>query len=320
MTRQPIPSKIRDEAAEWLARNENAGQSRAPGFEAWLASDLRHRLAYAEVERAWRDSLALDLSPLGQERKLTRAPLHLQRSTQLAAVGACLLLGMGLLTMRFSGDHPVIGVGTTVEARTYTTAAGETRTWQLVDGSSLTLNGPSKARTNITPASRQVTIDAGHVRIRVARRGTDAMQIIGAGTRIDSAAGALDIALAGNGLRVEVVDGQVQVQNAHGARHTLGRGIHIIEAGPSVPEYRSERSLSAQPAMTIDDHISLGEAVSLLNARNAVQLRLASPALANRTLAGAIRLDDPEGFARILEALGGIRVTQRPGVLVIDTA
>ena len=320
MTRQPIPSKIRDEAAEWLARNENAGQSRASGFEAWLASDLRHRLAYAEVERAWRDSLALDLSPLGQERKLTRAPLHLQRSTQLAAVGACLLLGMGLLTMRFSGDHPVIGVGTTVEARTYTTAAGETRTWQLVDGSSLTLNGPSKARTNITPANRQVTIDAGHVRIRVARRGTDAMQIIGAGTRIDSAAGALDIALAANGLRVEVVDGQVQVQNADGARHALGRGVHIIEAGPSGTERHSERSSSAQPAMTTGDRISLGEAVSLLNSRNAVQLRLASPALANRTLAGAIRLDDPEGFARILEALGGIRVTQRPGMLVIDTA
>ncbi|WP_298282778.1 FecR domain-containing protein [Novosphingobium sp.] len=320
MSKHLISRKVRDQAAEWLARNENAGQSRAPGFEAWRASDLRHRLAYAEVERAWRDSLALGQSPLGQERKLTRAPFHLQRSTQLAAVGACLLLGMGLLTMRFSGDHPVIGVGTTVEARTYTTAAGETRTWQLVDGSSLTLNGPSKARTNITPAIRQVTIDAGRVHIRVARRGRDAMQIMGAGTRIDSAAGAVGITLAGNGLRVEVAEGEVQVKNADGALHTLGRGAHLIEAGQSVPEHRSERSSSALPAMTTGDCISLGEAVSLLNAQNALQLRLASPALANRTLAGAIRLDDPEGFARILEALGGIRVTQRPGVLVIDTA
>nr|WP_277346235.1 FecR domain-containing protein [Novosphingobium sp. ERW19] len=222
--------------------------------------------------------------------------------------------------MRFSGDHPVIGVGTTVEARTYTTATGETRTWQLVDGSSLTLNGPSKARTNITPANRLVTIDAGRVRIRVARRGTDAMQIMSAGTRIDSAAGTVEIALAANGLRVEVVDGQVQVQNTDGARHTLGRGAHMIEAGPSGTEHRSERSSSAQPPMTTGDRISLGEAVSLLNARNAVQLRLASPALANRTLAGAIRLDDPVGFASILEALGGIRVTQHPGMLVIDTA
>ncbi|MBF9152228.1 FecR family protein [Novosphingobium jiangmenense] len=315
-----MPGKIRDEAAEWLARNENVGRSRAPGFETWLARDLRHRLAYAEVERAWRDSLALDQSPLGQERKLTRAPLHQQRSKQLAAVGACLLLGMGLLTLRFSGDNPVIGVGTTVEARTYTTAAGETRTWQLVDGSSLTLNGPSKARTNITRAIRQVTIDAGRVRIRVARRGTDAMQIMSAGTRVDSAAGTVDIARAANGLRVEVLDGHVQVQNADGARHTLGRGAHTIEARPSGTEHQSERSSSARPPMTTGDRISLGEAVSLLNARNAVQLRLASPALANRTLAGAIRLDDPEGFASILEALGGIRVTQRPGMLLIDMA
>ena len=320
MTKQPIPGKIRDEAAEWLARNENVGQARAPGFETWLASDLRHRLAYAEVERAWRDSLALDQSLLGQERKLTRAPLHLQRSKQLAAVGACLLLGMGLLTLRFSGDHTVIGVGTTFEARTYITAPGETRTWQLVDGSSLTLNGTSKARTNITSASRQVTIDAGRVRIRVARRGTDAMQIMGAGTRVDSAAGTVDVALTTNALRVEVLDGQVQVQNTDGARHTLGRGTHMIEAGPSGTEHHSERNSSAQPPMTTGNRISLGEAVSLLNTRNAVQLRLASPALANRTLAGAIRLDDPEGFASILEALGGIRVTQRPGMLVIDTA
>lgn len=320
MTRQPIPGKIRDEAAEWLARNENSGQSRSPGFEAWLASDLRHRLAYAEVERAWRDSLALDQSPLGQQRKLTRAPLHLQRNTQLAAVGACLLLGTGLLSLRFSGDHPGLGVGTTVEAKTYVTAPGETRTWQLVDGSSLTLNGSSKARTDISSASRQLTIDSGRVRIRVARRGTDAMQIMGAGTRIQSSEGAVDVALVRNGLRVEVFDGEVQVQNADGVRHILGRGTHMFEAVPTLSERPTERNSSTQPAMTNGDRISLGEAVNLLNERNSLQLRLASPALANRTLAGAIRLDDPEGFARILEALGGIRVTQRPGVLVIDTA
>lgn len=320
MTRQPIPNKIRDEAAEWLARNENAGQAQAPGFDAWLASDLRHRLAYAEVERVWRDSLALDQSPLGQERKLTRAPLHLQRSTQLAAVGACLLLGMGLVTMRFSGEHPVFGVGTTVEARTYVTAAGQTQTWQLVDGSSLTLNGSSTARTDITSARRRITIDGGRVRIRVAGHRKDTMQIFGAGNRIASAGGSVDVAVVGKGLRVEAVEGKVQVQDTDGAWHTLGNGSHMIEAGVTVPEQRSRPISYVEPAMTPGDRISLGEAVRLLNARNAVQLHLASPALANRTLAGAVRLDDPEGFAQILEALGGIKVKQRPGVLVIDSA
>lgn len=320
MTRRPLSRKIRDEAAEWLARNENAGKGHAPGFDAWLAGDLRHRLAYAEVERAWRDSKALDQSPLVQDRKLTRAPLHLQRSTHLATLGVCLLLGMGLLTIRFSGDRPIVGVGTTVEARTYVTAAGETRTWQLSDGSSLTLKGPSKVRTDITPASRQITIDGGRVRLHVVRRGTDAMLIIGAGTRIHSSQGAVDIALVGNGLRVEVVEGEVLVQNAQGVLRTLGRGPRTIEAGPSAPEQPARPVSSAQSGVTLADHVTLGEAVSLLNARNTLQLRLASPALAKRPLAGGIRLDDPEGFARILEALGGVTVTRRPGMLLIETA
>lgn len=55
-----IPDSIREQAAQWLARHEGAEPGKSdPAFTAWLARDLRHRLAYAEAERTWRESLVL---------------------------------------------------------------------------------------------------------------------------------------------------------------------------------------------------------------------------------------------------------------------
>ena len=70
-----IPDSIREQAAQWLARHEGAEPGTSdPAFTAWLARDLRHRLAYAEAERTWRESLLLVNSPMGQARTLPRAP------------------------------------------------------------------------------------------------------------------------------------------------------------------------------------------------------------------------------------------------------
>lgn len=123
--RKSVPVAIREEAAQWFARNEaleGAAPSRA--FEEWLARDLRHRLAYAEIERDWHESLALAQSAHGRQRQLTPAPLLMRRSTHFTmATLACFAL-VGLISVHFSNHIPLVGIGGPVEARTFDTAPG----------------------------------------------------------------------------------------------------------------------------------------------------------------------------------------------------
>ncbi|MBB3860699.1 ferric-dicitrate binding protein FerR (iron transport regulator) [Novosphingobium hassiacum] len=62
------------------------------------------------------------------------------------------------------------------------------------------------------------------------------------------------------------------------------------------------------------------QAVRLLNHANALQIRLEGSGLARRELSGSIRLDDPQGFVETLEALGGIAIDQRAGVIVVRSS
>lgn len=316
-----IPGEIRDEAAQWLARIEREPQlAQDRVFKAWLSADLRHRLAYAEIECAWHDSAALAQSPLAQGRTLSRAPLHMRRSTHLAALGACVILGIGLASVRF-GHQPMFAVGTQVEARTYETAVGETRSWQLADGTSLTLQGDSRARTEIATDAHRIMFDKGRARVRVQGGKPQPLEIRMKDLVVSTTGGVIDMAASTASLHVTVVEGDADIRKPDGMIRHLEQGDHFSDPQASEATAVADHDTGeAGAAMTQAQAMTLGQAVRLLNHANAVQIRLEGSGLARRELSGSIRLDDPQGFVDTLEALGGIAIDQRAGVIVVRSS
>ena len=316
-----IPGEIRDEAAQWLARIEREpqlGQDRV--FKAWLSADLRHRLAYAEIERAWRDSAALAQSPLAQGRTLSRAPLHMRRSTHLVALGACVILGVGLISVRF-GPVPMFAVGTQVEARAYATAVGETRSWRLADGMSLTLHGDSRARAEVTTDAHRITLEKGRARVSVQGGNTRPLEIRLKGLVVSTTGGVIDMVASTASLHLTVVEGDADLRKPDGMiRHLEQGGQYSDPPGSAAASVAGDDTGEPGAAMTQAQTMTLGQAVRLLNRANALQIRLEGPGLARRELSGSIRLDDPKGFVDTLEALGGIAIDQRAGVIVVRSS
>jgi len=315
--RGPIPESIRDQAADWLARNQgDHPEASEAAFHDWLSRDLRHRLAYAEAERAWRDSVSLGSTRFGRERMLTRAPFHMRRSTHFAALSLVVVLGIGLVSVRFVRELPAFGIGTQVEARSFQTLAGETRTWQLSDGTALTLTGAGLARSRFDASLRRIELVQGRARIRVASNDGRPVEVRAAALSISTRDAAFEISSTPSVNRIDVLSGHAQATLPGGELRSLtaGQGIDAPPAKTTTPTAQvetSDRPIEQTAEMTI------GDAARQLNQHNAVQIHLAGEALASRRLVGAFRIDDPDGFADAVAALDDLHVERSPGAIFL---
>lgn len=307
--RGKIPEAIRDEAARWLARREgDPSAANDVAFTDWLARDLRHRLAYAEVERAWRESLHLANTRTGRDRKLVRAPFHLRRSTHVMAATLAVLLGVSLLSVQFSGFVPMIGFGNEVEARSFRTASGETRTWQLADGSALTLSGESLAQARVGGAIRQIDIEAGHARVQVARGGSQPLDVRVRALSVTTRDALLDVSADDGRGRIEVLSGHANATEGGQQSRSLGPGQAI--GSPATSAKPLAATDIARPALVPTSEMTVGEAVAVLNRQNVVQIHLGSGGIADQRLSGGFRMDDPATFAKTVAIANGLEVAE----------
>lgn len=304
----PIPDSIRDEAARWLARREgDAGKGVEAEFLAWLERDLRHRLAYAEIERAWRESRLLADTDIGRSRSLARAPFHMRRSTHVVAVSLAVLVTVGLLSVRFVGVGPMIEIGGAVEARSYQTASGETRTWRLDDGSSLTLESASRAQVQISAVRRSIELMVGHASIHAARNDAVPLEIRARVLSAHTGDALLEVTVAGDEGRIGVVSGVAEATLPDGETRQLSAGQAVTTQASAAARTSAVGELS-RPTLLPASDLTVGQAVALLNRQNTVQIRLASRDIAERRLSGGFRVDDPEAFARTVAAVNGLEV------------
>lgn len=304
-----IPDSIRQQAAQWLARHEGAEPGKSdPAFKAWLARDLRHRLAYAEVERTWRESRLLANTDIGRSRSLVRAPFYMRRSTHVVAVTLAVMVTVGLLSVRFVGVGPMLEIGGAVEARSYQTVSGEMRTWQLEDGSALTLDGASRAQVQIGSALRRIELQAGHASIHAGRNDVRPLEIHVRDVSVRTDDALLDVTVAGDDGRIEVVSGAAEATLPGGETRHLSAGRTVTTQAAVV-----RTTAVAEPVRSTllpASDLTVGQAVAHLNRQNAMQIRLATRDIADMRLSGGFRGDDPEAFARTVAAVNGLAVVQ----------
>lgn len=314
-TRDTIPDAIREEAARWLARREGDEGSCDPAFQAWLARDLRHRVAFAEADRMWRESLLLANTPMARERSLQRAPFHMRRTAHIAAATCAVMLAVGALSVRFVAGNPVMTVGSVVEARTYQTGPGETRTWRLADGTDLTLLSASRAVTRFVSHARVLDVQVGHAKIRTGAGDSRILDVRAAGAHLQTQDAELEVDVAGRTGRIHVLAGRGRAIGQDGSSRPVGPGEGIDSEHKTVVSTVTSGDAQTAPSLTSTSDLTVGQAIALLNQRNAVQLHLAAPAMAEKRLAGGFRTDDPVSFARTLALLNNLEV-ERAGNMI----
>lgn len=321
--RSSIPTSVHDAAGKWMARRRagaDAAVERA--FTAWLEADPRHRIAYEQVSRDWRDSAHLANSDVGRTRKLVRAPFLMRRSTHVGAVSLSVAAVLGIATVGIVRHGEPFELVAPAEAATFQTAVGEIRTVLLADGSTLTLDTSTLVRVVLSHDSRRLDLTRGRARFRVARDNRP-FTVAVSGGEIVARHTLFDISVVGPQPLVSLIEGEVELHSAAqdgkvstqrlvaGQQAALGNG-----AAPHRLSLADARWVSGMLAL---DGTPLSNAVAAINRYNRTQVRLADQHLASVAVTGAFHARDPHQFARAIATMFGLSVDQsHPDILLLQ--
>ncbi len=284
-------------AVRWLLHLRlNQDADRRPFFR-WLRENPRAIAEYDAVEEVWQGIDALKGDPdIEAELRQPVPRSSTGRARVIAAAAAasvlCAAAAIGL-NMFMHGPEPIGLSARSVPA-----------SHQLADGSALVLNAESEVQVEIDESQRDIRLVAGDAFFDVRHLDGGAPFIVLAGdVRLRAVGTAFGVSIFDEIVRLEVSEGRVSIEGgeeiAAPAFARIAVDGRVLERGPasleSVAAWRSGRiHLEAMP---------LAEAVAAFNRRAETPLILA-PGLAQTRVSGVFDLENSEGFAASLDALG----------------
>lgn len=315
-------------AAAWLARRDRGfTPSEQDAFLQWLAADPRHRAEVARLERSWRalDSLAAWQPADGAAPNPDLlAPASARGGPRLAWFASLAVAGLAaalaVLVLRWPApESPAGAPGMRV------IPPPERQT--LADGSIAEPNHGAHLEFAFAAAERRVRLRVGEVHLSVAKDAARPFVVEAGGVLVRAVGTAFNVRLDRDGVEVLVTEGRVEVEPpsaavvpvASGERARVGAAGRTIVT-PQPPESIA-RDLAWRGERLEFEGLPLRAVVAEFNLRNTRQLAIGDAVAGRVKVAGTFRADEPEAFARLLEAGFGIAVDRRDsGAWVLRSA
>ncbi len=308
MTDRETASEIEAAAARWVIRLDRDGHTAQDiaDLEAWLAGDDRRRGAWLAAQAAW---LMLDHArdaagspPISNNRR-SPSLLH-RRGVLLAGLGAAAAASV-------AGGVVLLG-----QSQRYGTVVGEVRRVPLTDGSTAAINTDSAVEVTMTEAQRTVRIARGEAWFQVARNPQRPFVVAAGVVRVRAVGTAFAVRLRPGGADVLVTEGVVEtwIDGAENSRVRLQAGSRAFVSDDvpveetQVVSAELDRLLAWRAGKLDLAGETLATAAGEFNRYNARKIEVA-PALADAQFFGVFRTDDPEGFARAVQASLGVPVS-----------
>jgi transmembrane sensor len=332
LTTERLSAMAPDEAAACFItrREEGLTESEQYLFDAWLAADGAHALAFDQAERSWRafdraegDEIlnAMRAHAIGAGRR------RREMWPRLIAVAAMLCLVV-TATLIFGPSWRRVSPGPAgaPEAWTqYASAHGQVRSFTLPDGSTMTLDAESVAQTRFRGSERAVRLLHGRGFFEVTKDPARPFAVAAADRRVVALGTRFEVALAPGSLRVTLLRGRVAVEPLTAGQTTiLNPGQQFIEQGSAISVRTIDSGSEDQPGWRkglIDlDDLPLGEAAMQINlyARNRIIVR--DPAVARMRVSGQFRAGDPDRFAQTITEMYPLRAVRHDGAIELVPA
>lgn len=291
----PADDSIEAQAAVWFVRNrEDRSSAQSQAFQQWL-SEPEHAKAYHAFEHLW-----TDLAELQQLNK----PVPLAPRRKSAAWRPALAIAAALVCAVLA-----FNLGTSHEVYQQQIAAQATgaRTFDLPDGSTLSVNANTRVRVDFSGQQRQLFLEAGQLYIEVApdkerplwvRAGDASVRVVGTG---------FDVRRGEKQLVVSVAHGQVAF--APDSRNPVMLGAQQQAAYDLASGTLQQQTLpDGQVADWRSGHLAfrnreLASLVDELNLYRARPVLLADPQVGRFKVSGNLDVNDPDALLHALPAL-----------------
>ncbi len=313
------------QAADWLARRDRgfSGPEQDDYF-AWLRQDPRHAAALAAHEATLRRMMSLgDWQPAHSDEPNPDLFAPPRRRTFplarlfLAAAAALVLTGGAWWSQVGISAGPTAPV-----AKTYL-RVNERQV--LPDGSIVELKDGSHLTVEFTAAERRVRL-TGEAHFTVAKNPDRPFLVEAAGVTVRAVGTAFNVRLDASAVEVVVTEGRVRVEPPSASFATFAHEFPtapLVSAGertvvaltepiapmviPTTPAEVAETLAWQTPRLQFFE-TPLADAIAEFNRHNRQQLALARSDLGTVPIGGTFRVNNVDGFVRLLEATLGVQV------------
>lgn len=310
-----------DDAAALLAArlSDPTGPHDIELFDAWLAQEDSHGLAWDRAQRAL-DTLdsARDDDLLAELRAEAReaGPEQGIRWTRwaTAAVVAVAMAG-GTYTVWNRPGAPVQVAEAPAQASTYVAAKGEVRQVRLADGSTITLDTDSAVEVAFADRQRNMTLLKGRAFFAVKHDPARPFAVRAGGHEIVALGTQFDVRLDPGSFHVVLVQGRVSVSTGSGsAPVVLNAGQQLVQsdAGKAIVSSATvEDSRTWQQGLATFRDKPLAAVADELNRYTSERLVVRDPSVAELHVSGVFRTGDVARFGRTLAEIYPVRVVRR---------
>jgi transmembrane sensor len=309
---------IEEKASIWLAREQaglSAQEQRA--LEDWLAESSRHMVAYLRLRAAW--ERAGRLAALKAPMRPVTASSSPWLKLRIPAIAAALLVLVW-------GGYSYLESGGKTQTVRYSTAVGQTRAFQLADGTRMDLNTNSRVRVDISGRERAVTLESGEAFFDVTHDPHKPFFVNAGKRRISDIGTKFSVFLDGDSVRVLVLEGQVRVETQSGmegpAPVVAGAGQLVIAQGMgsmvlAKPDSEVASGLSWRGGMLTFDKTPLTEAAKEFNRYNARKI-LVDDNARNIRIGGSFKADNLDDFVMLLQQGFGLSAKKQGGNILVS--
>ena len=329
---------VLEAAAAWLVRlqDEQATGDDWLAFEAWLAADGAHAVAYDRIERLSHelDAAAPEIAALAAEaqaqtahsgRRPRQGPARRRTVTRRAWMGAGAAAAVGLAAVLVLQPRPYSAPWLS-QPSTYDAPVGQTRTVQLADGTQVRLNAGSRIAARVDGATRRVQMADGEAVFDVAhdprrpfliRVGDQEVRVVGTQFNLRRRDGRLVLTVRRGVVEVRPLDDR----GAAPTRVTVGQQLVHLDGAPDslVRTADAEEAFGWTAGRLVYRDAPLSEVAADLQRRYARPVRVADGQTAQIRLSGVLTLDDEEAVFRRLAAFAPVDVRRtKDGSVVLE--
>jgi transmembrane sensor len=311
-------------AAAWLAKQDDTAAWRHEddqALQAWLEANTAHRVAWLRLRQAWvradqlRDAAADAASTNGRAAPpVPRTPVRRRAMQVFAGLSIAALVAVSANIFINSGHVPV-------GQERFATAVGARQDLTLADGSHVTLNTRTTARTAVTQDRRQFWLDEGEAFFDVRPDPRRPFVIVAGSDRITVLGTKFSVRHENGSTRVAVVEGRVRLDKGNLPKDkpstasailtrndvavTQAAGVAVTSTTPD----EAQRELSwRQGVIEFENEPLAGIAVEF-NRYSRRQLVVEGDA-AQLKLSGRLAIDNLDAFLRLIDTGFGVKARQ----------
>ena len=295
-----MDSRVRDEAAHWFVRLQDAQLSAAERqqFDVWRNEQPQHQYEFDVLQGVWN---ATDVLPKARLQALCDAPAERPKRRAVlryavAASGVAVALGLGL----FSGlDHPK------PYSAEFSTRLGEHRQVALPDGSVMDLNSRSVVAVHYESGRRGVELKQGEAMFSVEHDTHRPFVVVAGAGQVTVTGTRFDVRRDDDQTRVVVESGTVKVRGPSPetvVTLTAGLGTHVDSQGQVAASYavNAEELTAWRSGKLVFNNALLGEVAREVSRYREHPLRVSTPAVSNLRVTSVFKANDTDALLKAL--------------------